>query len=407
MRIFILFGCFISTLYSDSFGDLLQKSLENNEKIRQIQYQIQILESQAQSQAKWDNPNISLSYSNAEVPQPFNLSANEMQNIGIGITQNIDMNGKRKLRSNLIKQQVQIKILELKNLKNQYTFSLMQNIVNASRDKHILKFTEDSLSNISTLLRGLQASNNFNPMQIQKLILLKARLEIKKNELENALANSHIAISEISFENLPQSFYGKLWDIMDIKTALQNFTQMQEMDFVNEIMQSNYEIAITQLQNAISRDSIRNAKKGFIPDLGVNFAYMFRIDRADMFTLGISMPIPIWGKESEQVREAHYQNLLQESQVLEVSNKVKHSAKTLFNKIKTLQNNLAIIDSLLIPANQKIIDLYQHHVTSQSGAFLEFYTALNEQIEAEILRLQILSDIVIAYYDLQSLKGEL
>ncbi|RDU59196.1 hypothetical protein CQA44_11635, partial [Helicobacter sp. MIT 14-3879] len=61
----------------------------------------------------------------------------------------------------------------------------------------------------------------------------------------------------------------------------------------------------------------------------------------------------------------------------------------------------------LIPANKKIINLYQHHATSQSGAFLEFYTALNEQIEVEILRLQTLSDIAITYYNLQSLKGKI
>ncbi|RDU58219.1 TolC family protein, partial [Helicobacter sp. MIT 14-3879] len=163
------------------------------------------------------------------------------------------------------------------------------------------------------------------------------------------LENSHIAISEISFENLQES-KDYLWNNADIKTLLSNLNDIESEKFLYEIMQSNYEIAIAHLQYAISTDSIQSAKRSLVPDLGFNFSYMFRLNKPDMFALGISMPLPIWGKEPAQVKEAQYQNLLQQSQVLEISNKIKHNAKTLLSKLKTLQENLVVIDSTLIPA---------------------------------------------------------
>ncbi len=400
MRIVVYFYLFISVLYADSYKQELEESLKHNEKIKQLEYQIKALEAKSKAQAKWDNPNINLSYSNAEVMQPFNINANDMQNIGIGISQKFDINGKKALDSNITKLEAQIKIFELKNLKNQYALSLIQSLVEANKNKSSLKLMQDSINNVNTLISSLRGSNNFNLLQIQKLNLLKARLEIKKNELENKLENSHITASEISFENFSHDSF------KDSKLGY-DINILQDKQFLDDIMKNNYEIAIANLQQTIGLKTLNVAQKNAIPDLEVSFSYMLRIDKNDMFSVGMSMPIPTWGKELAQIKEAKYNKLLQESQALEVQNKIKHSAKTLISKIKTLQDNLAVIDSILLPANKKIIELYKHHSVSQSNAFSELYAALNEQIDTEILRLQTISDIAITYYTLRSLRGEI
>ncbi|STQ86132.1 TolC family protein [Helicobacter muridarum] len=417
MRLCYILYIVCTIAYANQIDDLIQESLNNNEKIKQLEYQIQALESKSRADAKWDNPKLSILYNSAEVNKPLKLDSSEMQNISIGLIQNIDMNGKRKLKSNITRRQAQIKILELKNLKNQYSFSLIQNAINIYTKKQILNFTQDSIENIDTLLRSLQASNNFNAIQMQKLSLLKAKLEIKKNELENELENSHISISEISFGNIHQSNNSKNttsmfnWDeINDNELESSNISQrykINDQELIDTIMQSNYEIVAAKLQDNISLDYIKVAKKEFISDLGVNLAYMLRVNRTDMFTIGFSMPIPMFGAERAKIEQANYENLAQKSQTMEISNRIKHNTMNLISKLKTLKENLSIIDSTLIPANKNIIDIYKHHATSQSGAFIEFYTALNEQIEAQILRLQTMADIAITYYNLQSLKGEI
>ncbi len=402
MRICFVFCVLVYAVFAHTQIADLENSLQYNRAIKQLEYQIKALEEKAKAKAKWDNPSLSLVYSNAEILQPFNFNANDMQNMGIGIAQNIDISGKRILDSHTTKLEAQSKILELKNLKNQYTLALLQGAITAHKNKSILKLMQDSITNIDTLLRSLQKSNNFNAMQLQKLRLLKARLEIKRNELQNELENAHIAMSIASFGH---SSFDSSIDFTDI--PISTIDALQDEKFLDEIMQNNYEIAIANIQYAMSVNEAKTIKRGIIPDLKVNFSYMIRVDRNDMFSFGVSMPMPIFGKEIAQINEAKYNSLTKENQVLEVRNKIKHSAMALLSKMKALQNNLAIINATLLPANKQIIKLYQHHSTSQSGAFLEFYTALNEQIDTEILKLQVLSDIAITYYNLKSLRGEI
>ncbi|WP_301186265.1 hypothetical protein, partial [uncultured Helicobacter sp.] len=90
-----------------------------------------------------------------------------------------------------------------------------------------------------------------------------------------------------------------------------------------------------------------------------------------------------------------------------MQNTIKHTAFNLQAKLTNLQENLKLIEDTLLPSNQKISNLYKHHSTSQSSAFLEFYNAMNDEIDTHILRLEMLAQMYIAYWNLRSLKGEI
>ncbi len=399
MRIFALIYVCMSFVYAD-YRQKLEDGLNDNEKIKQLEYEIKALEQEARSKAKWDNPSLNLVYGNANITQPFDFGVSDMQNLGIGISQNFDLNGKRALDSDITKLKMQIKIFELKNLKNQYQLILLRHMIALNKNKKIMQFVKDSIANIDTLLGSLQKSNNANLMQIQKLQLLRAKLQMRKNEVESELENSHIVMSEVSFGHF-------LGDFFDDFSLLRDAVILQDAKLMDEIMQNNYEIAIANLQDQIGLNTLRAAKKSMMPDLKINLNYMIRKYRTDMFSFGVSIPMPVWGKELAQIKQAQYNQDAKKSQLLEIENKIKHEVMALKNKIKTLQGNIDVIDTTLLPANKKIIELYKHHSTSQSNAFLEFYVALNEQIDAEILRLQTISDIAIAYYTLRSLRGQI
>ena len=465
----------------------LQAHLNNNQKIKELELEIASLKARSKAEAKWDNPNFNLNYSNAEIMQPFLLGANDMQSIGIGLSQNLDLNLKRSFKSKITQKEVNLKLLELENLKNEYAFSLISAYIEAQKNQKILSLTQDSIKNLDTILDSFKISRNFNPLQVQKLKLLKARLQIKQNEIANALENSHISASEISFESI---------DSKDFQTALQNlqilsakndevcaqsggeagFTPAQTIQcegidskdfsnaeskylniaetknsaesphnhsmqnqnsaqnsnfivsvqdsmfenltkaiknkaekeqFLQELLAQNIEIKIAQLQSAIASDSVRLAKKSLIPDLGLNIAYMSRYNRADLFAVGISMPLPIYGKEVNVINQNKSQELLAQTQILSTTNRIKHASLTLLSQFKQLSENLDIIQNTLLPANKEIINLYKHHSTSQTSGFVELYNALNEEIDTEILRIQILANMAIIYWNLERLKGNL
>ncbi|RDU56378.1 hypothetical protein CQA49_01575 [Helicobacter sp. MIT 00-7814] len=457
----------------------LQAHLNNNPKIKELELEIASLKARAKAEAKWDNPNFNLNYSNAEIMQPFLLGANDMQSIGIGLSQNLDLNLKRSFKSKITQKEANLKLLELENLKNEYAFSLISAYIEAQKNQKILSLTQDSIKNLDTILDSFKISRNFNPLQVQKLKLLKARLQIKQNEIINALENSHIGASEISFESIdstnPQKalqnlqilstkngevcarsgaeaeftsaqaiqcegIESKYSNIAETKNStesphnhsMQNQNSAQNSNFIvsiqdsmfenlakaiknkaekeqflQELLAQNIEIKIAQLQSAIASDSVRLAKKSLIPDLGLNIAYMSRYNRADLFAVGISMPLPIYGKEVNVINQNKSQELLAQTQILSTTNRIKHTSLTLLSQFKQLSENLDIIQNTLLPANKEIINLYKHHSTSQTSGFVELYNALNEEIDTEILRIQILANMAIIYWNLERLKGNL
>ena len=396
--------CFFSKAEDSQFSyDFPYKALDvilyNNEKLKQLEFEIKSLEFQAKSESKWDNVRLNFGYSNAEILMPFNPSANEMQNIFIGLEQDFDMNQKRKLQAQITNKEAKIKLLELKNLKNQYIFAMITESINTEKNKKILQLTQNAMKNLDIVLHSLKTSSNFNPMQIQKLNLLKAKLQIKYNDTANQLKNSHIVMSEISFEHSNQNpIVTPLFDKEIIKT-------IKQQNFIEQILHSNYDIQASVLRNEIAQDSIKLARKSYIPDITIGGSYMFRVNRTDMFALQVYLPMPLYCKEKYTVQQTQYQNMIRQSQITETKNRIKHNVHNLLAQLQTLEDNLNVIDEVLLPSNQKIVDLYRHHSTSQTNAFVEFYTDLNEQVDAEILKIEVLSQISIIYWNLQSLKG--
>lgn len=378
-----------------SFYDI--SALQNNEKIKQLDYEIKALETKAKIDSKWDNPMFSFGYNNAEIMQPFNLNANEMQNIFIGLSQNIDLNAKRKIAANITKKEAQIKLLELKNLKNQYILSLISESININKNKKILEATNSALHNINIVLNSLKSSN-YNPLQLQKLNILKAKLQIKQNEIANVLKSSHVSISETSFEVSSEL------TISNVEVEI--LRNLDANIILDSIMKSNYEIQAEILRESASLDSIKLARASFLPDVNVGLSYMYRVNRADMFGLSVSLPLAIYGKERATLAQNKLQNLISKSKLKETQNRIKHQVYNLLNNLETLKQNLNLIDKVLLPSNEDIINLYRHHSISQANLFSEFYNAMNDKVEAQILKLEILAQMSIIYYSLEALGGE-
>lgn len=396
MRLLCFLITFVCICGANEIIDM-ESMLKHNEKLKQLEYEIKALEAKAKLDRKWDNPRLKFGYDNAEVLMPHILDASEMQNIFIGISQGIDLNGKRKLSGKITDKQATSKLYELKNLRNEYAFRIISGFIDTKKNNEILDCMNDSIKNIDILLDSLKTSSNFNPMQIQKLRTLKAKLEIRKNDIANGLKNANIEVSEISFGES---------NILNISyPSSEELDKVEESSFINNILAHNYEIKSALLNDEISRDSITLARKSYIPDLEVGFRYMFRVNRTDMFSLDFSLPLGIYGREKYAILQNKYENLVAKSKALDVENKIKHNAYNLIANLKTYRKNLEIIDSMLLPSNTQITSLYKHHSTSQVGAFLEFYSALNDEIEAKILRIETLAQISKTYWNLQSLRG--
>ncbi|PAF48303.1 hypothetical protein BKH41_06200 [Helicobacter sp. 12S02232-10] len=388
--IFLLLGASIHALDIQSVS---QKYLRNNKKIQSLETQIKALEAQAKVAGKWEDPILSLGYNNANINNPFILNSSYMQNISVGLSQKIDLNGKKNTQSKIVDIQKQSKILELKKLKQQYAINIFISAINSYKNTQEMELLKNAIKNLQIVLNQAQGLSNPNTLSIAKLKILKAQLEIRKNNLENSLNDAKIAISELSFESL---------DFLSLAPKDVNLDANKEIEKVKE---TNYDIKIAMLQENGAKKELALAKKSLLGDVNLNISYFRRSDTFDMFAVGVAIPLPAYGKQTNLIEQKKQESLISKDGIEDARNRAIHTAMGLIKKIKTLQKNLEIINKDILGANAQIVQIYKENLPTSGADYASFYNALNDEINTELSKLEILSELNIAYLNLQNLKG--
>ncbi|AFI05837.1 copper resistance outer membrane protein CrdB [Helicobacter cetorum] len=370
------------------------KYLSKNQKIQSLQEQIDALSSKAKVASKWDNPILYLGYNNASVSDFFRLDSTLMQNMSLGLSQKVDLNGKKFTQSKIINLEKQKKILELKKTKQQLAIDLMINGIENYKNQKEIELLNTAIKNLENTLYKANNSSSPNLVAIAKLEILKSQLEIKKNNLEDALSNSHYVMSELTFKEN---------ELLSIAPKDFELNKEQEMQKINS---TNYDIAMAKIDEEKSQKDITLAKKSFFEDVNVTGAYYFRSQRYynfDMFSISLAIPLPIYGKQAKLVEQKKKENLASKSEVENAKNRTHHLALKLIKKIETLQKNLQAINKIL-KANEKIVQIYASDLKS-SNDYNAYYNSFNDKINIEITHLETLSALNTTFLNLQNLKG--
>ncbi|WP_199764572.1 copper resistance outer membrane protein CrdB [Helicobacter bizzozeronii] len=369
-----------------------KKYLVKNAKIASLQAQIDSLQAQAQAVSRWDNPILYVGYNNADVNNFFILDSSFMQSISVGLSQKFDVNGKRHTQKQVVQIERQKKILELEQLKQQIAINILSNAINVYKNTQKLALLKDALDNIENLLYRAKHSSNPDQIAIAKLEVIKAQWEIKQNDLQDSLADNKISISELTFN---QS------DLLSLAPSLIAFKPEVEL---KEIMETNRTIKIASLQNSQALKNITLAKKSFLEDINVTANYLFRSKIFDMFTIGVAIPLPIYGKQSNTLQQRREEHLVALNSLENIKNSVQHNARKLIKKLTQLQKNLANIEQIL-QASEHIVQIYKDNLPSSQGDYNSYYNAFNDTINTKLLQLETKSALATNYLALENLKG--
>ncbi|WP_199766511.1 copper resistance outer membrane protein CrdB [Helicobacter bizzozeronii] len=369
-----------------------KKYLVKNAKIASLQAQIDSLQAQAQAVSRWDNPILYVGYNNADVNNFFILDSSFMQSISVGLSQKFDVNGKRHTQKQVVQIERQKKILELEQLKQQIAINILSNAINVYKNIQKLALLKDALDNIENLLYRAKHSSNPDQIAIAKLEVIKAQWEIKQNDLQDSLADNKISISELTFN---QS------DLLSLAPSLIAFKPEVEL---KEIMETNRTIKIASLQNSQALKNITLAKKSFLEDINVTANYLFRSKIFDMFTIGVAIPLPIYGKQNNTLQQRREEHLVALNSLENIKNSVQHNARKLIKKLTQLQKNLANIEQIL-QASEHIVQIYKDNLPSSQGDYNSYYNAFNDTINTKLLQLETKSALATNYLALENLKG--
>ncbi|WP_104578985.1 copper resistance outer membrane protein CrdB [Helicobacter felis] len=371
---------------------IYNKFLHKNAKIASLQAQIESLQAQAKATARWDNPILYVGYNNADVSNFFILDSSFMQSISVGISQKFDVNAKRHTQAQVVDLERQKKLLELQKLKQEIAVGVLTNAIQVYKNTQKLALLKEALNNLENLLYNAQHASSPDLVTIAKIEVLKSQLEIKQNDLQDALEDNKINISELTFDQ------SDLLSLAPQSMALDNAQELQN------IMASNYDIKIARLQDAQARKNITLAKKSFLEDINVTANYLFRQRIFDMFTIGVAIPLPIYGKQSNTLQQRKQEHLVALNNIDNTINQVRHRAKKLFKKMAQLQKNLSSIETIL-KASGRIVQIYEKNLISASGDYNTYYNAFNDEINIKLSKIDTLSELNTTYLALENLKG--
>lgn len=270
----------------------------------------------------------------------------------------------------------------------------MINGIENYKNQQEIELLNTAIKNLENTLYQANHSSSPNLIAIAKLEILKSQLEIKKNNLEEALSSSHYSMGELTFKEN---------ELLSI--APKNFEFNNEQELYN-ISATNYDIAIARLDEEKAQKDITLAKKSFLEDINVTGVYYFRSKQYynyDMFSVALSIPLPLYGKQAKLVEQKKKESLAFKSEVENTKNKTRHLALKLLKKLETLQKNLEAINKI-VKQNEKIAQIYALDLKT-NGDYNAYYNALNDKITMQITQLETLSALNSAYLSLQNLKG--
>lgn len=390
----VLGGTLLGALPTASFNlhSIYTKYLHKNPKLESLQAQIDSLQAQANAAARWDNPILYVGYNNADVNNFFILDSSFMQSISVGLSQKFDVNAKRHTQKQVIELEKQKKLLELLKLKQQIAINILTNAINVYKNTQKLGLLQRALGNLDTLLYRAQHSSSPDLVAIAKIEILKSQLEITRNNLEDALEDNKINISQLSFDQ---------GDLLSLAPKPIDFNPNQE---IQAIMSTNRDIKIAHLQDAQALKNITLAKKSFLDDINVTANYLFRQHIFDMFTIGVAIPLPLYGKQNNTLQQRKQEHLAASKGIEDVKNKVRHSARKLLKKIAQLQKNLSSIEQILNSSGH-ILQIYARNLASAKVDYNTYYSAFNDEIKIKLSKIDTLSDLSTTYLALQNLKG--
>lgn len=388
-QIGIVIGLSLS-LFAQNLDEIIQYSIANHAKVKALEIEISQLQNNVKLARTWENPTLSLGYNALYILDP--LYRNDMmQSISIGVSQKIDLFAKKPLEGEKIDLQKEIKILELKSLKKEIVRQIKISMIKKYQDAYRAHILNSTIKNLEIFKNQLNLSSTQSSLaQIYKIEILQTRLRIRLRQIIESEKNQLI--------NLSESTFGEFEDIA--------FEERFEKDFSKDYYKKSYELQILKLQERIGQKDVALAKRSFWSDPMLNVGYFHRDKHPDFVSFSLSFSLPIYGKEGLALENSKKQIQLIRDSYLDRENAIKGRIGRLLNIIANKKEELKLVESILIPENQKLVTLSKQNLSSNLASMNDYHTAINDLLESKLLKIEILGSIWSALAELESIGGE-
>jgi len=351
-----------------SLADVQQKVKDSNLDLKAQQVQEDIAESHIKQAKKFPNPELEVELEN--------LGKNE---IVVGISQPFELGGKRGIRVETAKLEAEISNLELKQLK--------------------LELETETNRKILPLLavdREIELLDNFIAAARKTLAIMEERIEIgaamildklrAEVELEELLLE-HSASEAERFQlkkELAALWTGSPEDFNKIDVRVINDLQLPDLTEFYIALENHTETKIQNLERAIAKQELKDAKASAIPDLGIGAGIVRNNEeKENAFVLSAGLELPIFNRYKDEIKAVKLSRKVLDFEIDSAQLDRKAEINTLYSEFTVLTNELYVLKTKILPnlltINQSINSYYE----KGSVSFLEVLEAKSELLETK------------------------
>lgn len=324
------------SLNAQTLDSFIKEVLAKNPEISSLESQYKASEEEAAISGKWDNPVFGVQVTNIDFSSPAKRDIEPMQQVMYSISQNVPVNSKFAAKESAKKMMSEAAKNRLTQKKLDIEFEIKKTAYELAKAEETKKVYEKYFQTLKFALDIARASNL--DAETSHIELIRGDMEITSFMRKLTDIDSQIQIlqkSLASFGVKPASEISVDLDMPNKKASSVSF------ETSNDYAVLDYELKSAQKELKAERLSA-------VPDIGVSVGYASSdVKFRDYWFFGISIPLPIYGKENSSIRKKAFELSAKQEEKENVKNKLELELESSKIKLQNAQKNYALTNKIL------------------------------------------------------------
>lgn len=382
--------------YAESVEALIQQALQNNPSLTSAQARVEQSRFQKEISKNFDNPSLQMLVNDIQTQDISNRSLEPMQFTTFSLQQKIPFAGKRDLRYQDAQEQEAYAGLSLSQARALLSSEIKKEVYRLwqiGAEERIYRNFEIIVRQNGELYTSLTSAASGRHMGIMVSQMDLSQIKIIQADLVQERERSYATLSQLCARRV------------DKVEADLNMGTIEPIDTYEKALQNNFGYRAKDAQLKAANAQLRQSQLDVYPDVTVQVGYSLREAFNDYWSVGVNIPLPVYGTESvkEQIsRERVLERSRDKEAVylqLEASMRQKYAEMT-----KSLEVWKVIHDESL-PQLNHMFELSEASIRNGEDLF-RFTELLKQKLQLELQQSRSIAEFYRAQAELDLLIGK-
>lgn len=374
--------------YSQSVDELIQQALQNNPSLVSAQSRVEQSRYQKEIAKNFDNPSLQIFVNDIQTRDISNRSLEPMQFTTLSLQQKLPFAGKRELRYEDAKEQEAFAGLSLKQSRALLTSEIKKEVYRLwqiREEERIYRDFESVVRQNGELYTALTSAASGRHMGIMASQMDLSQIKIIQADLAQERERSYATLSQLCARRV---------DTVDADLKMGTIEPIESYE---KELQNNFGYRAKDAQLKSAGAQLRQSQLDAYPDVTVQVGYSRRETFNDYWSVGVNIPLPIYGTElgKEQISR---EKVLERSREKEAAYlQLEASMRQKYAEMLKASEVWKVVHNESLPQLNHMFELSEASIRNGEDLF-RFTELLKQKLQLELQ----LSRSIVAFYRAQA-----